>query len=62
MLLEGAEKREVGKDVVIGIVETHGRKETETLVAPLPVIPRQEIVDGCIAARGWEQVWVKSSS
>lgn len=44
MLLEGAEKRAAGKDVVIGIVETHGRKETETLVAPLPVIPRKELV------------------
>ncbi|MFV0513902.1 MAG: ATP-binding protein [Jhaorihella sp.] len=44
MLLEGAEKREAGKDVVIGIVETHGRKETEALVAPLPVIPRKELV------------------
>lgn len=44
MLLEGAEKREAGKDVVIGIVETHGRKETEALVAPLPVIPRSEHV------------------
>ena len=44
MLLEGAEKREAGKDVVIGIVETHGRKETESLVAPLPVIPRKEFV------------------
>lgn len=44
MLLEGAEKLEAGKDVVIGIVETHGRKETEALVAPLPVIPRKELV------------------
>lgn len=24
-------------------------------------IPKQEIVDGCIAARGWKQVWVKAS-
>jgi hypothetical protein len=23
-------------------------------------IPKQEIVDGCIAARGWKQVWVKA--
>ena len=43
MLLEGAEKREAGADVVIGIVETHGRKETGALVAPLPVIPRKEL-------------------
>lgn len=25
-------------------------------------IPKQEIVDGCLAARGWKQVWVKPSS
>lgn len=23
-------------------------------------IPKQEIVDGCIAARGWKQVWAKT--
>ena len=23
-------------------------------------IPKQEIVDGCIAARGWKQVWIKN--
>jgi hypothetical protein len=23
-------------------------------------IPKQEIVDGCIAARGWKQVWMKT--
>lgn len=43
MLLEGAEKLKGGSDVVIGIVETHGRKETEALVAPLPIIPRKQI-------------------
>ncbi len=32
-----------GVDVVIGIVETHGRKETEALVAGLEVIPRRRI-------------------
>lgn len=43
MLLEGAEKKAAGADVVIGLVETHGRKETEALVAPLPVLPRRTI-------------------
>lgn len=43
MLREGAEKLEGGADVVIGVVETHGRKETEALVAPLPIIARKEI-------------------
>ncbi len=23
-------------------------------------IPKQEIVDGCVAARGWKQVWIKN--
>lgn len=23
-------------------------------------IPKQEIVDGCVAARGWKQVWIKT--
>ncbi|MDD5248963.1 MAG: two-component system sensor histidine kinase KdpD [Rhodocyclaceae bacterium] len=32
-----------GKDVVIGIVETHGRKETEALVADLDSVPLKEI-------------------
>ncbi|ULB11296.1 hypothetical protein ORIO_15525 [Cereibacter azotoformans] len=43
MLLEGAEKLQAGADLVIGIVETHGRRETEALVSPLPVIPRKSI-------------------
>jgi two-component system sensor histidine kinase KdpD len=30
-------------DLVVGVVETHGRKETEALLAGLPVIPRLEI-------------------
>ena len=32
-----------GIDVVIGIVETHKRPETEALVANLPIIPRKKI-------------------
>lgn len=23
-------------------------------------IPKQEIVDGCVGARGWKQIWIKS--
>lgn len=30
-------------DIVVGLVETHGRSETEALLAGLPVIPRREI-------------------
>ncbi len=43
MLEKGAEKLRSGIDVVIGIVETHGRAETEALLAPLEIVPRREI-------------------
>jgi two-component system sensor histidine kinase KdpD len=32
-----------GVDVVVGYVETHGRKETEALLADLPCIPRRKV-------------------
>jgi two-component system sensor histidine kinase KdpD len=40
MLMSGRAKLTEGIDVVIGVVETHGRKETEALVAGFEVIPR----------------------
>lgn len=43
MLREGAERQAAGVDVVIAVVETHGRRDTAALVAPLPVIARQRI-------------------
>ncbi|WP_066722700.1 sensor histidine kinase [Sphingomonas pituitosa] len=43
MLREGAERLRGGKDVVIGVVETHGRAETEALVAPFEVLPRKAV-------------------
>lgn len=43
MLIDGAARRKAGFDVVVGIVETHGRVETETLVAGHEVIPRREV-------------------
>jgi two-component system, OmpR family, sensor histidine kinase KdpD len=43
MLSQGAERLRAGVDVVIGIVETHGRAETQALVQPLEVIPRKQI-------------------
>ena len=41
-MLEAA-RRELaaGRDVVIGYVETHGRKETDALAEGLPIIPRR---------------------
>lgn len=43
MLREGAERLRDGKDVVVGVVETHGRAETEALVAPFEVLPRKAV-------------------
>ncbi len=41
MLTQGARRKAEGRDVVIGLVETHGRKETEALVEGLEVLPRK---------------------
>ncbi|TIP42333.1 MAG: sensor histidine kinase KdpD, partial [Mesorhizobium sp.] len=41
MLMAGRARRADGVDVVIGIVETHGRKETQALVDGYEVIPRR---------------------
>ncbi|HMK66928.1 MAG TPA: sensor histidine kinase KdpD [Stellaceae bacterium] len=43
MLEEAAARKREGIDVVIGVVETHGRLETEQLVRGLEAIPRRQI-------------------
>ena len=43
MLLTAQAKRQQGLDLVVGVVETHGRKETATLMEGLEVIPRRRI-------------------
>jgi two-component system, OmpR family, sensor histidine kinase KdpD len=43
MLGEGHRRAERGTDVVVGFVETHGRKHTSELLAGLEVIPRARI-------------------
>ncbi len=43
MLSEGIRRRSRGEDVVIGIVETHGRAGTAELAAQLEQVPRREI-------------------
>src|SRR5690348_14083979 len=43
MLQQGAARRRDGADVVIGVVETHGRIETEQLVRGFEVISRRHI-------------------
>src|SRR6516225_510902 len=43
MLQQAHARKEDGYDVVIGVVETHGRRETEALVTGLEVVPRRRI-------------------
>ncbi len=43
MLRAGHDARTKGIDIVVGIVESHGRKETEALVQGLPVLPRHRL-------------------
>ena len=44
MLTEAREKRKEGLDVIIGWVDTHGRKDTEALVKGLELVPRLKVV------------------
>jgi len=43
MLSSAQAKRRDGLDVVVGVVETHGRKETEALLAGLETLPRRSV-------------------
>src|SRR5277367_6901310 len=43
MLQSAQAKRRDGVDVVVGIVEPHGRRETEALLDGLETIPRQQV-------------------
>ena len=43
MLSEGIRRRQRGEDVVIGVVETHGRKATAELAARLQHVPTRQI-------------------
>ncbi len=62
MLSEAIRRKSRGEDVVIGVVETHGRKGVEELLKQIPSVPRQKIeykgtvfeemdVDGILARR-----------
>src|SRR5262245_8785676 len=43
MLNEGRRRRDRGTDVVIGLVETHGRANTAEQIGDLEVIPRRTV-------------------
>ncbi len=44
MLVEGHAEQEAGRDVVIGLLETHGRADTSAVAQGLPIIPRRRVV------------------
>src|SRR5689334_4202590 len=43
MLQAARQKQSEGCEVVVGIVETHGRKETAALTEGMPIMPRLQI-------------------
>ena len=43
MLQQARARKADGYDVVIGVVETHGRKETEALLEDLEIVPRRRV-------------------
>jgi two-component system sensor histidine kinase KdpD len=43
MLIEARVELEAGRDVVIGLLETHGRAETAQLAEGLPILPRMRV-------------------
>jgi two-component system sensor histidine kinase KdpD len=43
MLLEGHAEQEAGRDVVIGLLETHARADTARAAEGLPILPRRRI-------------------
>ncbi|HZZ94722.1 MAG TPA: two-component system sensor histidine kinase KdpD [Usitatibacter sp.] len=43
MLLAARRAREEGRDVIVGLVETHGRAETQALLEGLELLPRQAL-------------------
>jgi two-component system sensor histidine kinase KdpD len=46
MLREGADLRAAGVDVVVGVVETHGRADTAALTETFEILPRKTIEHG----------------
>jgi two-component system sensor histidine kinase KdpD len=43
MLQQARARKRDGYDIVVGVVETHGRKETEALLETLEIVPRRRI-------------------
>lgn len=43
MLEDARERKQEGTDIVIGLINTHGRKETDALTVGLPTIPEKSV-------------------
>jgi two-component system sensor histidine kinase KdpD len=43
MLVSARAARQLGRDVLIGVVETHGRAGTEAQIGDLPILPRKSV-------------------
>ena len=43
MLQQARARKQDGYDIVVGVVETHGRKETQALLDGLEVVPRKRL-------------------
>src|ERR1700750_212212 len=43
MLQQARARKQDGYDVVVGVVETHGRKETQALLDGLEILPRKQL-------------------
>jgi two-component system sensor histidine kinase KdpD len=43
MLQDGQAEADLGRDVVVGLIETHGRRDTAALVEHLEVVPRRTV-------------------
>lgn len=54
MLQAAGLQRNAGTDVVVGVVETHGRPETEALLAGLEILPRRDVAHRGITLREFD--------
>ncbi|HEX3348838.1 MAG TPA: hypothetical protein VHS58_12135, partial [Acetobacteraceae bacterium] len=43
MLAQARRRQAEGEDVVAGLIETHGRAETEAQIGDVPVLPRKRM-------------------
>src|SRR5271155_1022780 len=43
MLQQAQARKKDGYDVIVGVVETHGRRDTEALLQGLEVVPRRHV-------------------